>query len=111
MKTLTLLPLLLSAAILAACSETHQFPGLSSPTARLPDNAPLVVTGRTDLAPCGGDKVAGLIGGPVSALPPKGGWGALRVLSPGMMMTMDYSDTRLNVNVDGAGVIVDMSCG
>lgn len=35
----------------------------------------------------------------------------IRVLSPGQPMTMDYQQTRLNVELDAAGKIIRLSCG
>ena len=64
-----------------------------------------------DLASCGGAELAGLIGGPVAALPATGGWGVLRVLHPGEPVTEDYSISRLNVEVDEHGRITGLSCG
>lgn len=64
-----------------------------------------------DLSQCGGNALHVLVGHPATTLPDKGGWGALRVIKPGMMVTMDYSATRLNVHVDGADTILALDCG
>ncbi len=98
--------------MLAACAPERGFPpiSVSTPPGPAADPGP-IGAGRTDLAACGGDKVARFIGLNVASLPATGGWGALRILRPGMMMTLDYSATRLNVNVDDTGIILDMSCG
>ena len=64
-----------------------------------------------DLAQCGGDALYALIGQPATALPDKGGWAALRIIKPGMMVTMDYAATRLNVHVDGSDRILALACG
>jgi len=66
--------------------------------------------------PCGAEKVAGLIGKKrspalerrVQAL---SGAARTRWIRPGMMVTMDYSETRLNVRVDVRGRIVSVNCG
>ena len=42
--------------------------------------------GGNSLARCGGDPVGALMGQPVSAMPASGGWMALRVIEPGMVM-------------------------
>ena len=60
---------------------------------------------------CGAARLAGYVGGPVTDLPAYGPWGVLRVIRPGMMVTMDYSATRLNAQVDRAGRILALSCG
>lgn len=36
---------------------------------------------------------------------------SVRVIKPGMMVTMDFVESRLNVDVDEAGVIVNLRCG
>lgn len=66
---------------------------------------------QPDLASCGGDAVLPLVGQPVASLPATGGWGALRVIWPGMAVTEDYSESRLNVEVDAGGIIQAVSCG
>lgn len=73
-----------------------------------PDPAP---TPLADLSQCGGNGLHALVGQRSTALPDKGGWGALRVIKPGMMVTMDFSATRLNVHVDHAGRILALDCG
>ncbi len=66
---------------------------------------------RADLSQCGGNALYVLVGQPATTLPDRGGWDVLRVIRPGMMVTMDYSATRLNVHVDGAGTILALDCG
>lgn len=34
-----------------------------------------------------------------------------RVLKPGQMVTMEYREGRLNIDVDGANVIINLRCG
>ena len=60
---------------------------------------------------CGAAGVQAYIGRPVSDLPATGPWAALRVIRPGMMVTMDYSATRLNVQVDGSDRVLTLTCG
>lgn len=67
--------------------------------------------GVPGLSSCGGDPVQALIGRPVAEMPASGGWGALRVIWPGMAVTEDYSESRLNVEVDAQGIIQRLSCG
>lgn len=66
---------------------------------------------QADLSSCHAVGLEGLIGQPVRLLPSQGAWGTLRVIKPGMMVTKDYSPTRLNVQVDDSGIIVALSCG
>lgn len=67
--------------------------------------------GVPGLASCGGDPIVALIGHSVAELPATGDWGALRVIWPGMAVTEDYSESRLNVEVDAQGIIRRVSCG
>lgn len=102
---------------LTGCQAPNGFPPLSVAPPPARDAGPMVPAPlrpnlpRPDLSSCGAEGLAGLIGQPQTALPATGGWGALRMLSPGSAMTMDYSETRLNVNIDGHGIILALSCG
>lgn len=91
------IPLLI---LLAACAETTEPVG----TATSAENAPV------DLAFCKGEAFAGSVGQPVSAiqadLPERA-----RVLGPNDIATQDYRIDRLNVYVNGAGVIQRLTCG
>ncbi|WP_050605174.1 I78 family peptidase inhibitor [Ruegeria sp. 6PALISEP08] len=86
--------------LLAACAETPV-----SEDARLaPEAAPV------DLAFCQGEAFANSVGQPVSTiradLPER-----TRVLGPDDIATQDYRIDRLNVYVNGAGVIQRLTCG
>ena len=63
----------------------------------------------TDL--CGASAFQNMLGFNVRSLPQPGPWETLRIIRPGMMVTMDYSATRLNAQVDGAGRILALTCG
>jgi hypothetical protein len=67
--------------------------------------------GVPGLSACGGEGVLPLIGQDVAALPASGGWGALRIIAPDMAVTEDYSESRLNVQIDAYGVILGAYCG
>ena len=67
--------------------------------------------GVPGLASCGGGTALKLIGRPMAELPATGDWGTLRVIWPGMAVTEDYSESRLNVEVDANGIILAASCG
>ena len=71
----------------------------------------LVPTPGTPLARCGADRLIGLIGGTVGALPPQPLDRSVRILRPGDAVTEDYSDRRLNVILDGRDRITALSCG
>ena len=87
--------------LLAACAETTPSPE----EARVaPEAAPV------DLAFCLGEPFADAIGQPVSTiqadLPERS-----RVLGPDDIATQDYRIDRLNVFVDGGGIIQRLTCG
>lgn len=95
-----LLPLILTTALLQACTMVVPQP------APAPGPAP-----QSDLTSCHAVGLQGLIGAPVALLPADGGWTVVRVIRPGQMVTMDFSATRLNVTVDGADIIQSLTCG
>ena len=86
--------------VLAACAETD----LPEPGSAELDAAPV------DLAFCKGEPFAQSVGQPVStiqaSLPERS-----RVLGPDDIATQDYHIDRLNVYVNGAGVIQRLTCG
>ncbi len=86
--------------LLVACTQ----PPAPEEARLAPENAPV------DLAFCEGDPFAETIGQPVSTieadLPERA-----RVLGPDDIATQDYRIDRLNVYVDGAGVIQRLTCG
>ena len=93
-----LILLLTAATLLQACEMTGMTP-------------PVPVPPAVDLRSCRAVGLDGLIGQPVSLIPPDGAWSTLRVIRPGQAITMDYSATRLNVRVDPQGNILSMYCG
>ncbi len=86
--------------LLAACAE----PPAPEEARTEPEAAPV------DLAFCQGDPFADSVGQPVSSiqadLPERA-----RVLGPNDIATQDYRIDRLNVFVNGAGVIQRLTCG
>ncbi|MGV6848920.1 MAG: I78 family peptidase inhibitor [Marinibacterium sp.] len=86
--------------LLTACAETD----LPDPASVEPESAPV------DLAFCKGEPFADSVGQPVStiqaSLPERS-----RVLGPDDIATQDYRIDRLNVYVNGAGVIQRLTCG
>ena len=75
----------------------------------IPHEAP--PPGSPGLAACGGNPVLALIGQNVTTLPATGDWQTLRVIGPDTAVTEDYSETRLNVVIDGQGRITGAWCG
>jgi hypothetical protein len=65
---------------------------------------------------CGASKVKAMLGkkadaATIAAVRKKSGAKAMRVIKPGQMVTMDYSETRLNVSLDAKGRIKEFGCG
>jgi hypothetical protein len=60
---------------------------------------------------CGADGLQSLLGQDKSVLAGMRFSQPLRVISPGMAVTMDYSPARLNIDLDGAGQIIRVHCG
>jgi len=88
-------------ALLTACAETAPAPEDARPG---PEAAPV------DLAFCQGEEFTDSVGQPVSAiqsqLPERS-----RVLGPDGIATQDYRIDRLNIFVDGSGIIQRLTCG
>ncbi len=75
-----------------------------------------VVEGQPLPDVCGAGKMNAMIGkkadaATIAAIRKKSGAKAMRVIRPGQMVTMDYSETRLNVSLDGKGRIKEFGCG
>ena len=65
---------------------------------------------------CGAEKVADLVGKKRSdalsaEVKQRSGAARVRWIAPGQVVTMDYSETRLNVHTDGEGRILSFKCG
>ncbi|MTI01495.1 MULTISPECIES: I78 family peptidase inhibitor [Alphaproteobacteria] len=86
--------------VLAACAETTV----------TEESASTSEAAAVDLAFCKGEPFADSVGQPVStiqaSLPERS-----RVLGPDDIATQDYRIDRLNVYVNGAGVIQRLTCG
>ena len=59
---------------------------------------------------CGASGYQSLVGRPLAAASFPAGLD-LRLINPGESVTMDYRDTRLNVEVDAGGTITSVRCG
>jgi Peptidase inhibitor I78 family len=69
-----------------------------------------------DAATCEAAKAQAVVGrkadeGTVQAAMAASGAKMVRVLRPGMMVTQDYRGDRLNLQLDGKGVIASATCG
>jgi hypothetical protein len=60
---------------------------------------------------CGAAGLQGLVGQPETVLAAMTFPAPMRVLRPGMAVTMDYSPDRLNVTLDAGGTITRVACG
>ena len=60
---------------------------------------------------CGASGLQGLVGQPESVLQTMRFSQPLRIIRPGMAVTMDYSPNRLNIELDAAGTIIRVHCG
>ena len=60
---------------------------------------------------CGASVLSGLVGQNRSVLQTMKFATTVRIIEPGMAVTMDYVENRLNIEVDEAGVISRVSCG
>ena len=85
-----------SALLLQACGTTTLF------TTPVPTPA---------VDQCGAAALQVLVGQPVRVLPDSGPWATKRIIRPGQLVTQEFSATRLNVQVDGAGRILALTCG
>ncbi|MDQ2095794.1 I78 family peptidase inhibitor [Rhodalgimonas zhirmunskyi] len=86
---------------LAACDTTNA-------PANAPRSAGKTVSNTDGV--CAASSLAGFVGQPVNDVDLAGN-DPLRIIAPGMAVTMDYSPERLNVETDANGVIVRFYCG
>ena len=67
-------------------------------------------------SPCGADKAAAFVGRPATAavrveVVRAVGHDRVRWLAPDTVVTMDFSEARLNADLDGSGKITRFRCG
>ncbi len=60
---------------------------------------------------CGAGALQVLVGQPLAMFDPASVKGPVRVIAPGMPVTMDYRAERLNVEHDAARIITRIICG
>lgn len=108
---------LLAGTMLMACSPASE-PAPETPAPDVaastptPDPAaqpPVDVTNPGEDA-CGAAQYAAFVGKPVTeaGVPPEGP--SVRYIRPDSQVTMDFRPDRLNVHVDGAGIITEFRC-
>ena len=100
--------------LLAACAPTPEplvaaVPGIDPLTGQPVDLTP----GLSDLEPdvCKSAPYRSLIGQPAAAVAAAGIAAPTRVIPLGGIITEEYSSSRINFYLDGAGVIAKISCG
>lgn len=79
----------------------------------LPDPNIDLTPGLNDKEPdtCHATDYAYLVGQPESVLPTAGITKTYRVITPGAIITQEYSAQRIDVRVDDLGIITALSCG
>jgi hypothetical protein len=60
---------------------------------------------------CNMAQYTALIGKPATDAGVPAAGASVRIIKPGDQVTMDFSETRLNIDVDAAGVITGLRCG
>lgn len=60
---------------------------------------------------CGAAPFVHLVGGPVDRVHMAGLPGIYRVLAPGAIVSQEYNAQRIDIQVDGAGVVTRLTCG
>ena len=60
---------------------------------------------------CGADKLQNLIGQSETKLESIRFKGPIRIIKPGMAVTKDYRQNRINFDIDDNGIIARISCG
>lgn len=113
----TLLAVVAGFALMACSPSTEPTPAAPvEPTATAPvEPAPPVTTPpASDPAmadTCNMAQYTALVGKPVTDAGVPAAGPSVRIIKPGDQVTMDFSEARLNIDVDAAGVITGMRCG
>lgn len=68
-------------------------------------------SGTGDVAQCGGTEAAALIGQPLEPDAIADRHAPVRIIEPGMMVTMDHLPSRLNIRIDEYERITEVYCG
>jgi len=75
----------------------------------MPEEEPTVTRSGDD--PCGAAALQHLVGEPAAQHEFGTGDQKVRIIPPGLSVTMDYLPERLNVETDEAGIITRIYCG
>lgn len=112
----TFLAVVAGIALMACSPSTEPTPAAPvEPAAAAPvEPATPPATTPTDPAmadTCNMAQYTALIGKPVTDAGVPAAGPSVRIIKPGDQVTMDFSEARLNIDVDAAGVITGMRCG
>lgn len=112
----TFIALVAGIALMACSPSTEPTPAAPvEPTATAPvEPTPPAPTPTTDPAmadTCNMAQYTALIGKPATDAGVPAAGPSVRIIKPGDQVTMDFSEARLNIDVDAAGVITGMRCG
>ncbi len=75
------------------------------------DMPPPVVFPPDPVGRCGAADLQGLVGQPASVLQTMRFGGPVRIIRPGEAVTMDYSESRLNIIINRSDRIESVTCG
>lgn len=112
----TFLAVVAGIALMACSPSTEPTPAAPvEPAAAAPvEPATPPTTTPTDPAmadTCNMAQYTALVGKPVTDAGVPAAGPSVRIIKPGDQVTMDFSEARLNIDVDAAGVITGMRCG
>ena len=68
-------------------------------------------TSSANLASCGADSLQTMVGQSADVLATMRFRTQMRVIGPDTAVTMDYNPERINIRVDGRGLITAVDCG
>lgn len=91
---------LLLPMVFAACVEGESPPDPGTGEPRTPP-----------VGTCAAQDLQDLVGRPASVLQTMKFGSETRIIRPGMPVTMDYREDRLNIEIDSKGLISRVSCG
>ncbi|RYG30157.1 MAG: Elastase inhibitor AFLEI Flags: Precursor [Burkholderiales bacterium] len=111
----TFLAVVAGIALMACSPSTEPTPAAPvEPAAAAPvEPAPPVATPADPAMAdtCNMAQYTALVGKPVTDAGVPAAGPSVRIIKPGDQVTMDFSEARLNIDVDAAGVITGMRCG
>ena len=110
----TFLAVIAGLGLMACSPSTEPTPAAPVEPAAVAEQTPPVTPPPSDPAledTCNKAQYAALIGKPATdaGVPPASA--TVRIIKPGDQVTMDFSATRLNIDLDDAGVITTLRCG